>query len=124
MSETKWHVVDDETSILFTFGCDCKGRHRGRVLDLVCASAGYPHGHAFVSSKDDGDCRLPFPVASQEGLRMLLVACADWLSDVERAAFLTLESVLALPVAVTDGERAILSDPTRFAAFHRYGFIA
>lgn len=123
MRDPIWHRVDDDASISFVFGCDGKGHRRGRALDLPCASAGYPHGHARVSSDEDGDCRLPFPVASQEGLRMLLVACAAWLSEAERAAFLALDAVKALPEALTEGEAAILRDPARFATFHRYGFV-
>jgi len=123
MSDTTSRRVGNDTSISFTFGCDCKGRHRGRVMDLVCISAGYAHGHARISSDDDGDCLLPFPVASQEGMRMLMVACADWLSEAERTAFLALDAVLALPVTLTEGESAILRDPARFATFHQYGFV-
>lgn len=123
MSETIWHRVDDDASVSFTFGCDCKGRHRGRAWDLPCASAGYAHGHARISTSEDGDCWLPFPVASQEGMRTLMVSCAAWLSEAERAAFLALDAVKALPVVLTDGESAILRDPARFATFHRYGFV-
>lgn len=122
MTDTTWHRVDDDASVSFTFGCDCKGRHRGRTMDLRCASAGYAHGHARLSSADDGDCFLPFPVASQEGMRFLMVACATWISEAERAAFLALEAVQQLPVALTEGEAAIVNDPARFAYFDRYGF--
>ena len=123
MSDTTWQRVGDDASVSFTFGCDCKGHRRGRTMDLVCVSAGYAHGHARISSDDDGDCWLPFPVASQEGMRMLMVACADWLSEPERAAFLALDAVRALPVTLTEGESAILRDPARFATFLRYGFV-
>ncbi len=123
MSDQDSQRVDDDASVSFIFGCDGKGCHRGRTWDLPCASAGYAHGHARISTRDDGDCRLPFPVASQEGLRCLLVACAGWLSEAERAAFLALEAVRRLPQALTEGESAILRDPERFAVFHRYGFV-
>lgn len=124
MSDTTWHRVDDDASVSFTFGCDRKGHRRGKTWDLPCASAGYAHGHARISSDDDGDCWLPFPVASQEGLRMLMVSCAAWLSEAERAAFLALDAVRQLPVTLTEGESAILRDPERFAVFHRYGFVS
>lgn len=123
MNETKWHEVDEDSSVSFTFDCDCKGRHRGRTLDLRCITAGYAHGHARVSTHDDGECFLPFPVASQEGMRFLMVACATWLSEAERAAFLALDAVRQLPEALTEGEAAIINDPSKFAEFTRYGFV-
>lgn len=122
MSETIWRRVDDDASVSFTFGCECKGHHRGRTWDLPCASVGYAHGHARLSSSEDGECWLPFPVASQEGMRFLMVACAAWLSEAERAAFLALDAVRQLPETLTEGEAVIVNDPPRFATFNRYGF--
>ncbi|HSD12061.1 MAG TPA: hypothetical protein VLC10_00750 [Patescibacteria group bacterium] len=124
MNDPIWHRVDDDASVSFTFGCDCKGHHRGRTWDLPCSSAGYAHGHARLSSDEDGECWLPFPIASQEGMRQLMAYCADWLSEAERAAFLALDAVKALPEALTEGESAILRNPERFATFHRYGFVS
>ena len=122
MQDTIWHKVDDDVSVAFIPGCNCKGRHRGRTWDLPCASAGYAHGHARVSSAEDGECWLPFPIASQAGIRELMARCTDWLSEAECAAFLALESVRALPETAAPGEAALLADKERFAVLHRYAF--
>ena len=122
MTDALWKKVDDDVEVTFTAACDGKGSARGRTWNLLCCGCGYDHGHAVISS-DDGICRLPFPVATQGGLRMLLGLCADWISKEEREAFLRLEQVKALPEPISDAEAAILRDPALYARFARYAFV-
>ncbi|HTM68272.1 MAG TPA: hypothetical protein VL426_03135 [Candidatus Binatia bacterium] len=122
MTDDLWRRVDDDVAVTFLCGCTGKGSARGRTWDLLCANAGYEHGHAMIDS-DDGLCRLPFPVASQEGLRTLLSLCNDWITPAERDAFLSLEQVKALPEKMSEAEAAILRDPLRYAHYARYAFV-
>lgn len=122
MSDVKFVSVDADVDIAFVCGCDGTVSRNGRTWDLLCAGCGYAHGHAVISS-DDGDCRLPFPVATQGGLRLLLNLCRDWVTEAERAAFLALDAVRALPEPISDAEAAVLRDPLRYARYARYAFV-
>src|SRR3989338_9991436 len=96
MSAKNWRAVTRHVKVAFAFGCDGTASMRGKTWDLKCRNAGYAHGHAELADDEDGTCWLPFPVASQEGLRTFLARCCLAFSDEEKAAILALDEVLAL----------------------------
>ena len=123
MSEKNWFRVTRHVKVAFSSGCDGQGHMRGQTWDLKCRDAGYAHGHAELADDEDGTCWLPFPVASQEGLREALARCGNSFTDEEKEAILALDEVRALPEQLTAGEAAILNDPARLDPFTKFGFV-
>lgn len=121
-----WYEADSDTGVAFETGCTGTVRlGDGRDRQLKCAGAGYVHGHARVVVTEDGECWLPFPVASQAGLREMLRVCvADGLADVEKNALLAVPEVLHLPRDLTPGEAALLADPIKLEPFTHYAWVS
>jgi hypothetical protein len=123
----RWVTVDvGDSLVAFETECRLQGQaysfqeKKCVTWDLKCTNLGFKHGHVLIGC-DDGTAWIPFPCVSQEGVQRLL-AGQKYIWDAEKTAILALDEIKALPVALTEDERAIFEDPERLKVFTTYGY--